>query len=34
MTSKQRNLSYSMATKISMVLNMKPDKIFYEDFLN
>lgn len=30
----QRNLSYSMATKISMVLNMKPDKIFYEDFLN
>lgn len=30
----QRNLSYNMAIKISTILNMKPDDIFYDDFLN
>jgi putative transcriptional regulator len=30
----QRNLSYNMAIKISIVLNTKPDDIFYCDFMN
>lgn len=29
----QRNLSYSMAVKISILLNKKPDDIFYHDFI-
>lgn len=29
---KKRNLSYSMAFKISSVFNLKPDDIFYEEF--
>lgn len=28
----QRNLSYNMAIKISILLNSKPDDIFYNDF--
>ena len=30
----QRNLSYNMAIKISILLNLKPDDIFYYDFTN
>lgn len=29
-----RNLSYNMAIKISIILNSKPDNIFYCDFTN
>lgn len=29
----QRNLSYNMAIKISVLLNSKPDDIFYYDFI-
>jgi len=30
----QRNLSYNMAIKISILLNLKPDSIFYNDFID
>ena len=29
----QRNLSYNMALKIAILLNKKPDDIFYYDFI-
>ena len=31
---KNRRLSYHMAFRISQILNTKPDKIFYEEFLD
>ena len=29
----KRNLSYNLAIKISNIFNLKPDDIFYNDFL-
>lgn len=29
---KQRKLYYDMAFKIGLILNMKPDSLFYEDY--
>lgn len=29
---RSRRLSYDMAIKIAHIFNLKPDKIFYEDF--
>lgn len=30
---KKRRLTYALAIKISSVFNLKPDDIFYEDFI-
>lgn len=30
----KRTLTYEMAVKIAKIFNKKPDKIFYEDYLN
>ncbi len=30
---KQRRLKYDMAIKIATIFNLKPDELFYEDFI-
>ena len=31
---RKRRLAYDMAVKISHIFKLKPDEIFYEDFIN